>query len=60
MSLPIFGAGKKRKPLVGGSSMPKEKRMADIKLSSRRAKSSMEFLPTRSESGKKIVGSETP
>jgi len=40
--------------------MPKEKRMADIKLSSRRAKSSMEFLPTRSESGKKIVGSETP
>ena len=40
--------------------MPKEKRMDDIKLSSRKAKSNMEFLTTRDDAGKKIVGRTTP
>ena len=63
MSLPIFGAGNKNKlgqKILGGSSMPKEKRMDDIKLRSRKAKSNMESLTTRDDSGKKIVGRTTP
>jgi len=63
MSLPIFGAGNKKNSgqrILGGSSMPKEKRMDDIKLSSRKAKSNMESLTTRDDAGKKIAGRTTP
>jgi len=59
MSLPIFGAGPGRKPLISGSSTPREKRMDDIKLSSRKAKSNMESIPIRNDRRKKIVGRAT-
>ncbi len=63
MALPIFGAGNKGNPgntIIGGSSMPREKKLSDLKLSSRKPKSDMPMLPTRNDTGKIIAGRTTP
>jgi len=59
MGQAIFGAGNKGNPgntVIGGSSMPRERSVRDVKLSSRIAKSDRKIARDRSDTGKKITG----
>ena len=63
MAHQIFGAGNKGNPgntIIGGSSVPKEKRMKDIKLSARKAKSNMPTISIKNDASKKIVARIDP
>lgn len=60
MALAIFGKEKQRCAIVGGSSMPKEIARSDTKLVSRKTKSDIKGLGSRSDVIKTIGGGITP
>jgi len=60
MSQAIFGAPKPRTPAVGGSSTPREKKIADTKASSRLAKSDVKTELAKNNLVKVLTGRVTP